>query len=64
MYCANLKISQIKENKDGSFLYNVEYSKEFEELVLNYYKKKKLTKKLLERAISEGYTNYLKREKE
>ena len=56
-----VKIIKIKENKDGSADFEIEYEKDLELLITKRYGKK-FTSKLLERAIIEGLENYLKKE--
>lgn len=55
-----IKIIKIKENKDGSAIFEIEYDKKLENMILKIYSKKKFTQKLLQRAIIEGCENYLK----
>lgn len=59
-----IKIVKINEKKDGNAIFNIEYDKDFENLVLKFYKRKKLTPKLLQRAIMDGLENYLKEQNE
>jgi len=55
-----IKIGEFKEQKDGSALVTVDYDKDFSNLVKKIYKKKRATKKLMERAILDGLKNYIK----
>jgi hypothetical protein len=55
-----IKVVKIKENKNGSALFDIEYPKKLEDMICKYFNKSKFTKKLLQRAIIEGLENYLK----
>lgn len=55
-----LKIKKIKEQKDGSALVDIDYGKEFSDLVKKLYNRKRCTKKLIERAVNDGLRNYIK----
>lgn len=55
-----LRFKLVKENKDGSETYDVEYNDEAKTLIKKHYKRKRFTPKLLEKAVIEGLENYLK----
>lgn len=57
-----LNVVDIKEHKDGSATVDIEYDKEVADFVKKYYKRKRLSKKLMERFVIEGLTNYLEQE--
>jgi hypothetical protein len=58
-----MKILKLKEQKDGSALLTVGYTKEEAIFIKKYYNKKKVTAKLLQRFVCEGLENYLKEKK-
>lgn len=58
-----IEINNIKENKDGSATLDISFDKEVETLIKKYYNKKKCTKKLVEKFVIEGLSNYIEREK-
>jgi hypothetical protein len=57
-----MKILKIKNCKDGGAILDIEYTLEEAELMKKHYNKKKITPKLLQKAVIEGLENYLKRE--
>ena len=57
-----LNVVDIKEHKDGSATVDIEYDKEVADFVKKYYQRKRLSKKLMERFVIEGLTNYLEQE--
>ena len=56
-----IQIGEIKEQKDGSALVDVNYDKEVGNFIKTYYKKKRITKKLVEKFVIESLTNYIKK---
>lgn len=55
-----IKVETIREYKDGSCDIEVSYNKYFIEFVKKHYKRKRISKKLIQRAVVDGLTNYIK----
>jgi len=58
-----LAIRKIKENKNGSATYEVDYDKEVSNFIKDHYNRKRISDKLIEKFVIEGLENYLKKEK-
>jgi hypothetical protein len=56
-----ININKVTEQKDGSALLDISYDKELENFVKTYYKKKRITKSLMEKFVIEGLTNYMEK---
>ena len=54
-------IIAIQENKDGSDQITFDLSKDIEELIMKYYKRKKFTREIFQKFIMESLENYIKR---
>lgn len=54
-----IKLTGIKEHKKGGATITVEFDKEVEKTVCDYYKVKKFSNKLIAKFIKEGLANYL-----
>ncbi len=55
-----IRVTRIKEKKNGKTLIEFEYKKEFANLLKKYYNKKRITKKMIRRFVREGLMNYIK----
>ena len=58
-----IKVENIKDNEDGSCDLEISYGKDFEELVKQQYNRKRVTKKLIKKAVIDGLTNYIEQNK-
>ena len=57
-----IKITRIKEHKDGRATFTLEYGKEIKKVVRNYYNKKRATKKLVATFVKEAIDRYIDNE--
>jgi hypothetical protein len=53
-----IRVTRVKKRPDGSAIIEFTYDKVFDKIVKNYYNKKKVTKKLIQKFIREGLINY------
>jgi len=58
-----LQIKKIIEQKDGSCLIDIEYDKDVINLVKTHYKRKRISKKLIQKFIIDGLKNRIEMEK-
>ena len=53
-----IRVTRVKERKDGSATIEFTYTKDFAKIVRNYYGKKRISKKLIQKFVREGLINY------
>jgi len=59
-----VKICDVKEQKNGSAILTIEYGSKFERFIKEYYQKKKCTKNLIEKFITNTIKLYIDRKNE
>ena len=53
-----IRITRVKKRSDGSAIIEFTYDKDFDKMVKNYYNKKKVTKKMIQKFVREGLINH------
>ncbi len=53
-----IRVTRVKERKDGSATIEFTYTKAFAEIVKKYYGKKRISKKLIRKFVREGLINH------
>ena len=53
-----IRITRVKERKDGSATIEFTYTKDFAETVRKYYNKKRVTKKMIQKFVRQSLINY------
>jgi len=53
-----IRVTMVKEKKNGGATIEFEYTNTFAEIIRTYYGKKRVTKKLIQKFVREGLTNY------
>lgn len=61
---AKVELKKIKENKDGSATIEIEYDGDFETMIKNKLKVKKVTKQMIKDEFINGLLNYVKVKKD